>query len=188
MKLISFFLLLCGPLAGAYSHAHIFIKQKLTLEVQGPQVLGLRVEWEFDEMTSSLVLQDYRQDREGRFLSPGKEELRDSFYTGLTPYGFYAHFTWNAVPLKTQRPEQFEAFARNGRLYYRFLYPIQKAFKPGDRMEGGFWDETYFTDFTFLNPGVQVVPNQAPVSGEILKEGGQLPYGGVAPMVRFSFR
>lgn len=188
MRLILPLLLVFIPLTGLSAHAHIFVEQHLVLEMSGDVIKGLRLDWTFDDMTSSLVAQDYPSDRSGRFRPQDEKELRDSFFDGLGPRDFYIRLSWNKRSIGVPQPQEFRAFLRSGKLVYNFLLPLNRAAKAGDLLEVSIYDETFFTDMYYRkDKPLEVLPAGAPVKFQLKAGAVQLPFGGSTATASFQF-
>ena len=60
---------------------------------------------------------------------------------------------------------EFDAYIREGKLVYNFMFPMNRSFKPGDQLVVALYDDSYFVDMSYrrINP-ITINPSNAKVT------------------------
>lgn len=85
MRNFFYWLLVCCPL---FSHPHVFVEAgfEVVLEKEKAHV---RVLWQFDEMTSMMLLMDFDTNGDGILDAKEVAFLKEHAFDHLEPFGYY---------------------------------------------------------------------------------------------------
>jgi len=148
---ISFGLLFVG-VQGLAAHPHVFVDQKLHFISDGNTCIAVELEWLFDSMFSATILEDTHITKKGELSVAEQASIKKTYFDNLKYYNFFTKLSVDGKARKLPTPENFESWLSDGRVGYRFRFPIKPAFGPGKhKVEVLVVDETYFTDFTPLD-------------------------------------
>jgi ABC-type uncharacterized transport system substrate-binding protein len=129
------------------AHPHVFIDYTVDFVFDQSGLVGIRTEWYFDEMYSSMLLQDYDVDNNGMF-SPDEIVVteRDAF-SNLENYNYFVDITMQSTCYKVEKVKDFSADVRDDRVVYTFFIPymVQVTGSYQD-VEVCMYDETYYVD------------------------------------------
>jgi len=86
----------------AFAHPHVFVDCRICLICDGDMLKRLSLNWEFDSMFSSLVLDDYDADHDGTLSADELEKYRQSLMSELTKANFFSYIRKDGriVPVK----------------------------------------------------------------------------------------
>jgi ABC-type uncharacterized transport system substrate-binding protein len=121
--MVALALLLLLPRA-AHGHPHAFVAYSFDLLFGADGLAGLRMTWEFDDFFSSLLLQTYDADRDGRLAPEEARRLEREQFAGLRAFGYYIELFLDGAPLATPAATEFAASVRDRRVVYGFTLPL----------------------------------------------------------------
>jgi ABC-type uncharacterized transport system substrate-binding protein len=84
---------------------------------------GFRICWEFDEMFSSMIIQDFDGNRNGRFEPGEMKHLKEGAFSNLRNFGYFTHIKISGRPFEVSFVKDFTAEIRGGKLVYNFAVP-----------------------------------------------------------------
>ncbi len=157
-------MLICAATRQADAHPHTFIDLKTTvvLNDQGG-VIAIEQEWLFDEFYTQYALEGFATPHEGK--SQQLTELARINLDNLRPYDYFTELSVNGTKAKLGSVSEFETELRGGRIWMRFLLPIEKAINPKiERMRFSIFDPTYYTQMLHVK--------ENPVTFRGAKQGG----------------
>ncbi len=150
-------LLLLAPVPAA-AHPHVFIDYAVTVLLAGDGVEGLRLAWTFDDLFSSLILQEFDADR-NQVLSP--EEVRRIEEKHLPEFqkaGYYTTVNVNGKPAVLTPAKSFRASVTKGIVTYEFVLPLRAALATTTALEVVLDDPVYYIAY---NPTAVAPQSQA---------------------------
>ncbi|MCG8568240.1 MAG: DUF1007 family protein [Desulfobacterales bacterium] len=166
--LISMVLILPGTLAQA--HPHVFIEQKTELIFDEKGLAGFKVTWAFDEMFSTMIMEDHDLDKNGK-LSPGEVAVIEKEAFGyIAKYHYYLSVKIDGKPFVVNYIRDFNARLEKGKLLYDFLVPCHvTAIPQGKEIMISPYDSEYYSALYFpdKNPVTLNTPDQFQVDTEI---------------------
>lgn len=113
-------------LSAVEAHPHVFITPKAEIVGNDHFVSQINVEWDFDDMSSSLFLESSGSDTgeiwslvfpDMQLTADGQQVARSNYYTDVEIDG---------TPVDDLKPENFNASFVNGKLYCTFTLYINK--------------------------------------------------------------
>lgn len=144
----AFWLFLLGVVATASlsSHPHVWVDARVEVTMVSGVVQGLQVDLTFDDVFSSLVLQDAAPG--ATTLTPKDvETIRTTYFKDLRSFSYFVTLVQGNKLQKVPTPERFVASLEKGnRLRYRFFLPLQIAVS--ETMPLSIWvlDESFYVD------------------------------------------
>jgi tRNA threonylcarbamoyladenosine biosynthesis protein TsaE len=131
----------------ARAHPHVFVEVVPTLIFQKERVVGVVVEWTFDELFSAMIIKDFDADHNGK-ISPGETaKLQAGAFDNLKQFGWFVHFHVGNANLPAKSVDGFGAQIVKGRLVYTFTARPPSPVNPREvSWNVLFYDETYYVD------------------------------------------
>lgn len=148
-RLIGAALAVCGLVAPAAAHPHIFIDAKVAVGFDAAgQVASLRHSWTFDSAFSVWMVQGLDTDGDGTVSSAEMQELADENMVGLADYGFYTYAGegMRFAPVGDQKM----VFADN-RVTLTFSVSAVEPQPVAGRFEIGVYDPEYYVAINFAD-------------------------------------
>jgi ABC-type uncharacterized transport system substrate-binding protein len=119
--------------APAAAHPHVFVATRYTLVFDDAGLAGLRVNWRFDEMFSTMIAEDFDRNRDGAFDAAESAAVEQGVFRNLAQFGFFTHVEIDGKPFAVEFVKDFVA-SRDGRvMVYSFLVPCHVPAGPQPR-------------------------------------------------------
>lgn len=153
------FLLLMGLLllgAGTLrlaAHPHVFLDKRVTVLLEGQNLRGLRMEWTFDAMYSSSLIQDFDLDGDGFFSSAEVRDIQRGAFSNLENYGYFTRlYVDGREQPRIRQIRDFEAEIVSGRrIRYIFTVPLHQKLSSGSHeLILSVFDTTCFSAFRYM--------------------------------------
>jgi len=107
----------------AHAHPHLFIEQRLKAVFDDKGLAGFMVIWEFDDMFSSMIAEDYDANKNGA-LDPGEiKDIKENAFAAVGDYDYFTFIKINGDPFKVKFVRDFNAAFNNRKLVYEFFIP-----------------------------------------------------------------
>lgn len=117
-------LLLLGLPAGGHAHPHVFLTYSFDLLFAADGLDGLGMRWEFDDFFSSLLLQTYDANRDGRFSPEEAVRLEREQFAGLRAFHYNTELFLNGAPLAVPIATDFKVSVTEHRVAFTFTLPF----------------------------------------------------------------
>ncbi len=175
------------------SHPHVFIDYTVNFVFDQNGVAGIETQWIFDEMYSSMLIQDYDVDKDGRFNSSEIKTAKQDAFSNLKNYNYFVYITIDSKCFEVKSVENFSVDVRDNRVVYRFFIPCVVPATPSyKKIEICMYDETYYVDLLPLGDDPVRFTNKGNIDYEVkvfedTKESRD--YGEIYPYsIRLKFR
>lgn len=134
------------PRDGA-AHPHVFVDYAVVLTVAADGSLGAQVTWTYDEMFSSLILENVGPKR-GPALSPADvAAIERKQFEPLKAYQYFLDIRVDGQPLRVTSVRDFRASVEGERVTYIFTVPIPVRNPREGSIQIRVDDPTYFVAF-----------------------------------------
>ena len=133
-------ILLLMPLL-VLAHPHTFITTKLGVEFEEDRIKGVWVDWEFDEMFSSVVIEDADLDRNNKFDEQELKIVYEDAFSNVKDYDYFFYRRKGRKRFPAKKVEQFSARINKDKLSYRFFIPMEKV---GEELILSIFDPTFY--------------------------------------------
>jgi len=164
--LLIFFILPCS----AAAHPHLFVENSVKVRFDAAGMTGIAVEWTFDEMFSSTMIETYDSNKDGNFSSAETEALRRKAFSNLKGYHYFTFIMIADKPFNVQYIRDFEARIKDHKIIYAFFVPCHvKATVRERKVTIAIYDETYYTDILLVSSQCDHTPAPKAVTSTILK-------------------
>lgn len=134
-----------GP---ASAHPHVWIDYTVTVRFgpEGPE--GVRIDWAFDEMISSLVIQKYDADRDGAFSAREIRAIEKEHFVHLKEFNYFVEVKVDGTVISPKEVKDFDARNAKGQLHYLFTVPIPRAARKDGIVDVNVTDPMFYSAFT----------------------------------------
>jgi ABC-type uncharacterized transport system substrate-binding protein len=139
--------------AASHAHPHVWIDYSVVVRfgADGPE--GVRVDWAFDEMISSLVIQKYDTNKDGAFSAAETKAVEKEHFVVLKDFNWFVEVRVDGTTLAIAEVKDFEVRTVKGQLHYLFTVPLPKASRGDGVVDVRVGDPTFFTAFAMTaNP------------------------------------
>jgi ABC-type uncharacterized transport system substrate-binding protein len=175
------------------AHPHVFIDYITDFVFDQHGLTGIDTEWYFDEMYSSMIIQEYDTDQDGIFSKKEIAFMQEEAFSNLRNYHYFAYITTPEKIDPVNTVENFTAHIEHDRLVYSFFIPCRILTGTSNKtVEICFYDVTYYVDLWPLNDdpvritGAEYIDYSSDVFEDVKQTQG---YGEIYPYtVRLTFR
>jgi len=131
------------------SHPHVFVESTLTMVFDKEGLAGIRVEWNFDEFFTSMIISDYDRNRNGKFESPEVAAIEKKAFSNLLNFDYFTFIRIDGRPFEVRYVRDFSAILTGGNLKYEFHIPCHvRAISKFKEFIISQYDPTYYTSVT----------------------------------------
>ncbi len=117
-------MVLCGK-CPVLSHPHVFIETSMEFIFNESELKGFRLKWVFDEMFSSVVMQDCDKNKD---ILLDKKEIRiieKDYFSNLKNYNYLCHLIHKDKKCEIKGVKEFNAYMNEDKkLVYNFFVPV----------------------------------------------------------------
>lgn len=133
----------------APAHPHVWVDVVAGMEFDGEKLRGVRMDWAFDEMFGSMILEDY--DRDGdRVLSDAEiAAVKSGAFDNLAEFGWFTWIDLDGEEIAVEDVREFRAWIDGGVLHYSFLIPCSIPVEGKRNLLISVFDSEYYVDFWF---------------------------------------
>ncbi len=128
-----------------FSHPHVFVDVKFDITISKDQS-KIDVFWYFDEMTSSLLLMDFDQNRNNKLEKEEIDFLKQESFDNLKEFNYYISSHQKNKKLKFSQPQNFTAYMEGVKLVYKFSISTNIDLSAKE-LKIGCFDEENLTSF-----------------------------------------
>lgn len=129
------------------AHPHVFVDCTLTFVFDVNGFSGIKESWVFDEMFSSMILQDFDKDKNSLLNSQEIADIKKGAFLNLKNFNYFNHATINGENFPVKFVTEFFAEVRENHLIYTFFIPCHIKANPHFKtIRLSVYDETYYTD------------------------------------------
>ncbi len=137
-------------------HPHVFIAQQTHVVFDQKGLAGIRVKWAFDEMFSTMILDDFDLDRNGALDQTEVAAVKEGAFSYIASYNYYIHIKIEGKPFAVKFIKDFNAEVVKGSLVYEFFIPCHVTAMPAPKeivispYDPEFYSAIYFPDKGYL--------------------------------------
>ncbi|MBM3485890.1 MAG: DUF1007 family protein [Alphaproteobacteria bacterium] len=140
-------LVLAAAAAPVCAHPHVWITNITTFLFDKGRVVGLRLDWTFDDIFSDFLIAEFDKNKDGRFDEAELAEVKRKGFDNLKEHNY---FVVVRLGPETFRPDDVAGFAAriDGRLvHYRFEVHLREPVAPSAKpVRVSVYDESYFVE------------------------------------------
>ena len=154
--------LLFIPVDLTFAHPHIFIEQNLKVMFDKKGVAGFTVHWEFDDMFSNMIREDYDLNKNGVLEKPEVASIKKKAFSYIAEFNYFIYVKINHMPFKIKYVTNFSARLESGKLMYIFFIPCHiSASKNFKHISIASYDPNYYSAIYFSEQHPFVLENNA---------------------------
>ena len=147
----SLFIVILIPGKKGLSHPHVFIAQKLHVIFDESGLSGIKVFWQFDDMFSSMIINDHDLNQNGRFEPDEVLSVKENAFSYISEFDYFFSFTIDGTPFKVNEVKDFNAQIIYGKLIYDFFIPCRvNATEQMKKLIIGSYDPNYYSAIYFV--------------------------------------
>ncbi len=142
------------------AHPHVFIEHSVEIQVNDSGVQALKLRWVFDEMFSSLLIQDFDTNKNKKIDPSENPVVKKNGFDNLKEYHYFVFMKMGKKSYYPSHAEAFQATIARNRLVYIFTVPV--TLKPGRfpaKAELVIRDPSNYTDLTLIKSNPVTVTN-----------------------------
>ena len=111
----------------SYSHPHEFANVELKLNIQKDNTIFIQVSWEFDEISSLMLIEDFDKNRNGKFEISEIIKVEQDAFEVLKEIDFYTYMTMNKSKHAIKSYKNFNVSIKNYKVIYEFTILEKKV-------------------------------------------------------------
>ncbi len=154
MKKNLLLLILLVPLI-SFAHPHVYADIDLDIQTKENQVQQIDISWNYDDMTSQILLMDYDKNKDGKFSKEESFFFKNQVFDTLKPYEYYTHIKIDnkKYPIDKRFKNFFLTFEKNKFIVH---YTIDlKDISQKDSIDLGFWDKEFYSAFDLSSKSIK---------------------------------
>ncbi|MBN2041999.1 MAG: DUF1007 family protein [Spirochaetes bacterium] len=132
----------------AYSHPHVLLTTSLEFIFEGDTCNGFWLEWIFDDIFGTSVIQEFDEDHNGAFDKKELKKVYNEAFSNLKKYGYFIFIRKDKTRKHPEKVENFSAYQKLGRLVYRFYVPLKDK-NLGSDFYIAIFDKTFYCDIKY---------------------------------------
>ncbi len=150
------------------SHPHVFIDYTVNFVFDQNGLAGIEAKWIFDEMYSSMLIQDYDEDKDGRFSNSEIITTKQDAFSNLENYNYFIYLSINSKNFKVKSIKNFSVDVYDNKVIYSFFIPwVVPATLSYKKIEICMYDETYYVDLLPLGDDPVRFTNEGSIDYEV---------------------
>jgi len=142
------------------AHPHVFIDTTVTVVFDDEGIIGFQIQWLFDEMFSSMIINDFDEDYNLKFNSQEISNIEKNAFSNLKNFHYFSYISFNGKDYPFKKVTNFSASIKYGRLIYQFFIPCSiKAKKTEQIATVATYDDSYYSDIAFSENSPLILRN-----------------------------
>jgi ABC-type uncharacterized transport system substrate-binding protein len=130
-----------------FSHPHVFIDNTVTIIFNQETLAGIKAKWDFDEMYSSTIKQDFDLDKDGKFNSIEIKKIEQDAFSNLRNFNYFTYIVIDGENFEVKYVKDFSAWVDSGIVTYCFFIPCHiSTTSLYKEIKISMYDVTYFVD------------------------------------------
>jgi ABC-type uncharacterized transport system substrate-binding protein len=136
------------------AHPHIFIVQRLNLAFDDKGLAGIGVRWLFDDMFTSMILEDHDRNENGCLEPPEVKTIKAQAFDYIAEFNYFVFVTVENRPFAVKFIKDFKASLLDGKMVYEFFIPCHvMAIASPKKVTVATYDPSYFSAIFFAANG-----------------------------------
>lgn len=154
MYFVIFVFLVFVFFSNVFSHPHVFIYNSVKVVFDEKGLTGFNIKWAFDDMFSSMIINDFDKNKNGHFEPSEIEALKNGAFSNLKEFDYFTHIKINKKPFKVMFVKDFSAEIKDNILIYRFFVPCHvQAVSSFKEVKIAIYDSSFYSSvFLTKNP------------------------------------
>ena len=114
----------------ASAHPHVFIDSRVTFVISHGKIVGFRESWQFDQVFSDQLLQQFDEDQDGKLSPAESEKVAAGTLPNLARFRYFTYVWIDGKDLGRLEPSDFHASATNRRVTFDFIVKLPRPVDP----------------------------------------------------------
>ncbi len=147
-----------GPVISAYAHPHVFVDCSLTAVFDEQGLTGFEQRWEFDEMFTAFLFEEFDADGNSQFDAAEIQAVKQGAFDNLGEYGYFTHILIDGTAFPVQEATSFSLEMDEwGNAVYHFFVPcLLNVGEEAQEIRVSIFDDTYYTDIVIQEQAVSL--------------------------------
>jgi ABC-type uncharacterized transport system substrate-binding protein len=155
----------------AVSHPHSFIENTIKLKFDSEGFAGFNIQWQFDEVFSEAVIDEYDRDGDRIFSADEVASIKEGAFSNLKQYNYFCDISIDGKSFDVQYIQDFRPTVFSNKLVYSFLVPCHvKAANTMKTIKFCMFDPTNFIDIQLTDEPEIIRANTSAVHIKISKD------------------
>ncbi|MGM0642736.1 MAG: DUF1007 family protein [Thermodesulfobacteriota bacterium] len=138
-------MVLLMPVETVRSHPHVFLHSKVDAVFDKNGLAGFHIYWKFDEMFSTMRINEYDRNGNGKFEKKELASLQKGAFDNLKKSDYFCNVTIGGNELKVKHVKNFHAWIKDSILYYSFRIPCHvKAIEKEKIVKLSIYDSSFY--------------------------------------------
>ncbi|MGO9310042.1 MAG: DUF1007 family protein [Spirochaetia bacterium] len=137
----------------AHAHPHVFVNNKMVVSFDAGMLQGISFRWTFDDMFSSMILEDFDPRHTGQFDAAQVKAVKEGAFDNLENYHYFIALAAGNKPISRFKIQKFTpSVVEKTKLVYSFYVPLNLPVKPTDQsVRVTVYDDSYYVAFDLLH-------------------------------------
>jgi len=137
----------------AYAHPHVFVNNKMIVTFDAGMLQGISFTWTFDDMFSSMILEDFDPRHTGKFDAAQIKAVKEGAFDNLENYHYFIALASGNKPINHFKIEKFTpSVVDKSKLVYSFFVPLKVPVTPANQaVRVTVYDDSYYVAFDLLH-------------------------------------
>jgi ABC-type uncharacterized transport system substrate-binding protein len=137
------------------AHPHVFIDNAITIVFNQEELVGIEVNWLFDEMFSSMLIHDYDENKNAVFDLDEIKAIENGAFSNLRKFNYFTRIKINGEPFIVELVENFSVSMQDNCVVYNFFIPCKLKTEIGYKeIKISIYDDSYYVDILELDKDV----------------------------------
>ena len=128
------------------AHPHVFMETGTEFVFNENELEGFNLEWVFDEMFSSVIMEDCDRNKDGEINGKELKVVEKDYFANLEEHNYFCHIMQDGNKREVKKIERFNAYmGKDKRMVYKFFVPMKiplnEQFK---NIKLSVYDDTYY--------------------------------------------
>ena len=144
-KICLILMILLLPVLTSHSHPHVFLYTTVEGFFDENGLAGFHIYWQFDEMFSTLRINEYDRNGNGEFEKNELQALKKGAFDNLKKSDYFCHVSIGGKEFKVQYVTDFHAWIKDSIVYYSFRVPCHvKAYELEKTVKLSIYDPSFY--------------------------------------------
>ncbi|MCK5542138.1 MAG: DUF1007 family protein [Desulfobacterales bacterium] len=150
-----------------HAHPHAFITQKIKIVFDDKGIEGFHIQWEFDDMFTSMILGDYDVNKNQVLENSEVAVIKEKAFSYLSNFNYFIFIKIDNKTFDVKFVKDFFAKIKNKKLIYEFFVPCHvSAAKNPKQIIVATYDPSYYSALFFSKQdGVTLNKSQGNLEG-----------------------
>lgn len=136
--------------AKVYAHPHVFVTYKIAFVFDEKNFSGFRINWLFDDITSSMMFEDFDTDKNGKIEGAEVKKIRAEILENMKEYNYFTNIKINGKNFKFIPFQDFKVQVKKNKVIAYDFFVACKIIskKTPQKVDIFLKDSTNFIDFS----------------------------------------